>query len=861
MVAPKPYGLHVKNGDPTERDLNFISSVVHRFLAYKTDAQLEALKKVYDLPDGGTIIIQDAADILRVIVDKTPVRSEPHLDQTGVVKKYIPTFFSGVITRANVLTGQKVSVKLTEQCRQRLAKITGSRVGKEISLERLTVMQNEDFPEFLNTDQNSNTSRTQYVVHNHAWYGGTMGQIMQLVGGYGKQDFATLPDDAIERAQIKMPQSMMDEIWSKYENIRLPGYEGVPPIDGKFVYDYKWEKTHGVSFDIEGRPWLVEVSDAVYVMPLPIIPLTADPAFRTYVEDDLKDSEILKVLDTFGAMPSGESFPKDRDEFNRWIRAGVIIKVCEVGEFPLHIPMFKACGWSFNLRGSSAYNTGYFYDETTGLIFCNTFKLFLQLDAAIDHYGTKTVKMEDSELGEGDRLRLITYLSALNEKLQDSNSTLKNTMAYKLRRIPQSVILERADFTNYDAEIDFWDNYVCDPIANHKGNVNVVYAGWLFHPAKYENQPQIKFPDLELGICKSFNFSPTQTDWAVRCDTIMYAYYDGDSLKVVKYFYDGVGYFREIETDYEDCMSVGSWFMNETSGYTVLSGNFNTTDIDERDETHDTITRTTIKGEDKGFDSKPFYAYDALFWRPGTLWRNRYYTHLTKTTTTIGATFDLAILIPMVNRFTVLHARKDVLGKEYYRESYGLKSVRDPTSYRYWTHDHIFAFVGGLSVQKGNPVPKDGNPVWVEIENYNPSLCSDFADQGAWILGLPADFTWLIHPDRMTWNLQGGGGPPKVNEYTIEKNSLNQPDKGNLKWMVLDNVTYAQTTLPNERYFLASPDQFGGTIKRTSSKVSFGDSEYVNIDEKDERGTNKALGKCSLVDSKSTYHFIGVINE
>lgn len=860
-MAQKPYGLHVKNGEPTERDLEFISSVVHRFLTYKDQARLKVLKQVYDLPDGGTVIFQEAADVFRVIVDKIPNRIDPHLVQNGLVKKYIPMFFSGVITRANVLNGQKVSVKLTEQCRQRINKSVGRNINKEISLERLTIVQSEDFPEFLNRDQNSNTTRTQYVVHNHAWYGGTMGQIMQLVGGYGKQDFAALPDDDIERAQIKLPQTVLDEIWEKYKNIRLPGYEGVPPIDGKFLYDYKWGKTHGVSFDVEGRPWLVEVSDAVYVMPLPIIPLTTDQAFRTYVEDELKDNEILKVLDTFGAMPSGESFPKDRGDFNRWLRAGVIIKVCEVGQFPLHLSMFDACGWSFNLRGSSAYNTGYFYDETTGLIFCNTFKLSMDLGSTPNHYGTKSVKMENSELSDIDQRLLVEYLSGLNQKLDGSNTVLKNTVSYKLRHVVQSEILNRADSTNYEAEIEYWDNYVCTPIANHKANLNVVYAGYLFHPAKPENQPQIKFPDLELGICKSFNFNPAQLGWVVRCDTIMYAYYEGDSLKVVKYFYDGVGYFREIETDYEDCMPVGSWYLNETRGYTVLSGNFNTTDIDERDETHDTITKTTIKGEDKGFDSKPFYSYDALFWRTGTLWRNRYYTHLTKTTTTVNATFDIGVLIPLCNRFTVLHARKDIFGTEYYSESFDLLSVRDPTSYRYWTHDHIFAFVGSLDVQKGEPVPIDGSPVWVEMENYEPGGCSDFADQGPWIPGLPYDYTSLIHPDRMSWRLQGGGGPPKVNEYNFDRTTTNKPDEGNLKWMVLDNVTYAKTTLPNERYFLASPDQFGGTIRRTSSKVSFGDSEYVNIDEADDRGGYKAVGKCSLVNSRSTYHFIGVINE
>ena len=62
-------------------------------------------------------------------------------------------------------------------------------------------------------------------------------------------------------------------------------------------------------------------------------------------------------------------------------------------------------------------------------------------------------------------------------------------------------------------------------------------------------------------------------------------------------------------------------------------------------------------------------------------------------------------------------------------------------------------------------------------------------------------------------------------------------------------------------YFVMSPDQYGFTIYRSSSRVSFGDTEYVNISESNEMGIRAALGTCSLVDSKSDYHFIGVINE
>ncbi|MEG1160051.1 MAG: hypothetical protein RSD70_06650, partial [Acidaminococcaceae bacterium] len=556
MVAPKPYGLHVKNGVPTERDAEYIASVVRRFLAFKDAAKLDNLKEVYDLPDGGVAIFQEVANVFRVIVDKSISKESLFLEKSGLAKKYIPMFFSGVATKTTFRTGEKVAFKLTEQCRRRLLKTTGSMPSKEIALERFTIEPDSKFYEFI-APESSNSRWSQYHKQSHSWYGGTIGQLQQLVGGYGRQDFDALPDNPIERAQLILPENIVDAIWAKYENLRLPGYEGVPPREGTFQYDYKWSKTHGVSFDDSGKPWLILVSDAVWAMPLPIIPLTTHPRFRQYVEEELGDSEILKVLDIFGAMPSGESFPDNQDDFNRWVRAGVIIRICDTGDFLQHNAMFSACGWSFNLPGNMAFNTGYRYDETTGLIYCSTFKLSLMLGGSAHHYGTEAVSSADSSLTMEELSKLGKYLSGIFEKLTNANDTLRKTVSYKLRHIAQSELLERAESTNYEAEVNYWDQYESTPIAVHTGNVFKIYNGWLFHPAKYENQPQIKFPNMELGICKSFDFTPAEKGWAVLCDTIMYAYFDGNDLKVLKYFYDGYGYKREVDTNYEDCMSVG----------------------------------------------------------------------------------------------------------------------------------------------------------------------------------------------------------------------------------------------------------------------------------------------------------------
>lgn len=186
--------------------------------------------------------------------------------------------------------------------------------------------------------------------------------------------------------------------------------------------------------------------------------------------------------------------------------------------------------------------------------------------------------------------------------------------------------------------------------------------------------------------------------------------------------------------------------------------------------------------------------------------------------------------------------------------------MRDPTTYRYWTHDFIFAWAGGLEKMTGQPYPKDGNPVWVEIENYNPTEYSDFADQGSWLPGLPYDITWLIHPDRMKWQHSGGGGAPKVNTYS---NSKVKPSStsGAVCFDILDTAPRIYPDVPHDWYFSASPDEYGDVFYRDACKVVFGDSEYANISETDQNNRRYKWGYCSLVDHKSAYHFIGVINE
>lgn len=873
MHSPRPYGLLVLNGQLNDRDISFIDHEIRKLSNNKAVSKIDSIRQVKNLPDGGYVILQDMGGILKAVAHKELVLDEFELD--GLAKLYIPMFYSGVITKARVREFEGVELRITEQCRRRLSNLSNSNdlPSKQLSLQRFTIKPNPNLvPEFIPQYPLGDIITTQYNQQRPTWYSGAMSEVIQIVGGYGRQDFNSLPDNYFERARIKLPDKFIELITIDLEGVRLPAYSGIPPLDGAFQYDYKFHNTHGIVFDNSSKPWLIQVQlNGIYAMPLPIIPATATLAFRQYIVE-IGDDEILKILDRFGAMPSGEGFPNG-EAFEAWRRAGVVIKVCETSDFYSYFAYSSTCGWSFNLNGSEGFNTAYGYDDK-GYAVGVAYKLRFDFSPAINLGWIKRVSVRTD------------YVEHISEYLRQLIRLLPNgeqkTLAilYKMRRVPQEDIYHRALKSLYDPlgvtlnDVDYWDNYEVKPIANLTGNVALVGKGHLYHYQKPKFQPQIKFPVVEVNGCISFDFLPLGVDGnplasidsvkasgAPDCDTIMYGYYDENSLKVIKYFAKWSSYFREKQSNFEDYITVGSWEERAYEGSSSIQGYFYTSDLDFRDTIAPVETYTKIKGEDKGFDSVPFFEFRAFFGMQGKIWRHRYYTHLTQTEATENRKIELGICIPFFQRNAMLFARNDYTSVGKYTETLSLKAVQDPTTYRYWTFDSVFAWRDPLEKQTGKPSPINGSPVWVELEDYGPYPGSDFADQGTWLPNLPYDITWLIHPNSNEWRHSGGGYPPKVTEYRIEKETPAKTiaDLNFANVFGFSQIVYSYK--PNDWYFLASPNDDGEVFYRDACKVVFGDSEYVNILEIDQSNRRYRWGYCSLVEHKSAYHFIGVINE
>ena len=860
MHQPRPYGLHAIGLPLTERDEAFVASVTKRITNLKELSGVNSMKMVYDLPDGGYVIVQDMGGNFRVISHKPIHGKDPIFD--GVETDYIPMLFSGVITKAIVYENEPVGLKLTEQARFRLTnyQYIVTKPSKDISLQRFRIDYNDKFSEFKPVNSNAYL-RTQYSQQRPTWYSGAMSEVMQIVGGYGRQDFLNLPDekiDPLERARLVLPPEWLKRVNDELIGLRLPAYTGLPPSDGSFQFDYKFNNTNAVGFDDKNRPWLLRISSSgVYAMPLPIVPATRTTAFRFYMQS-VGDEEILGVLDRFGGMPSGESFPAARN-FEAWRRAGVIIKVCDSSDFYHHIAYSSACGWSLNSRGTEGYNTCYDYYDDEGLGYGLTYKLSLNLVSTDQYYGAESVELVDNG-PIADKVR--AYLSQLLPTLGATSDD--RAILYKLRRAKSGDIYQRALGRSGEGDRNYWHNLEMPPIAEHAGNVSEVYRGYLYHGAKTEFQPQIKFPEPLVKGCVSHSFLPLMSGRGKskypNCDTIMHTYYVGDSLKVVKYFVDWGKFEKEVTGNFEPYMTVGKWQKVESVGMAEVQGYFYTSDIDEREVIAPTVTTTDIVGADKGYDSKPFFAFDEPFSMSGSLWRNRYFTHETKTVRVSGRTLSLAVCIPYFCRDSAIVARKDSKLGDYRAERLALHSVQDPHVYDYWTYHFDLAWAGmRIKNPKGRPFPKDGNPVWVEVMNYSPSPANNFADNGDWVGGLPADYTWLIHPDKV-WRLNGGGGAPRVNTYYNDSYGA-EKETGTLKFSI-DNYPYlVNKNIPDSGYYINSPNLFGDYFYKDATRISFGESSYSNLSEPSANAPRAKWGYTRLVDNQSAHHFIGVINE
>lgn len=878
MHAPRPYGLAVYGGQLTNKDLAFIDSIAKRLTNIKKTGRLDSLKLVYDLPDGGAVIIYDMGGVFRVIATKPKIDKTDDLQTDHMAHGHIPMLYSGIVTRAMVRQGQGVKMTITEQTRRRMGDYKGRyKPFKHLELQRFVIDYHDKVQEFI-PNPPPPLRHTQYVKQRPTWYSGSMAKVMQIVGGYGRQDLKNLPDKYWERTTINLPDKVKKRIDDELKDKLLPAYTGYPAKNGQYQYDYKHSHTNAVGFDDAGYPWLLQINRrGVYAMPLPVVPATTTTAYREWIES-VGDSEILSILDIFGGLPSGESFPANDYDFFAWQRAGAIVRVCDTADFYTHIAYSSACGWSFNGLGTDGYNTCYDYNDK-GLIVGYTYNLTLRLVSVKDRGWLSSPK---PTLPEHQAKEVAKFLAKLMSGI-GKQSSQGAAMRYKLRRMNDKELYEQIKNmgdVSADVAITALDALVMPPIAKHTGRVRRVYEGVLYHPAKPQGQPQIKFAEPLLNGCVSFDFSQLddypKPSPPPKCDTIMYAYFADDDLKVVKYFYDERKYSLQTQSNFEDVMIVGSWEETSYGQTSGLMGHFYTSDLDDRQVSSDIITHTRIVGKDLGYGN-PMYRTPPLLYKWGSLSRSRYYSHHTKKSITYNQHVSMAVCVPFLSRDSVLYAYQEGNQGSHLEDKLERKSVPDPTSYGIWTYDPAFHWIGQSG--RGEPPPTKGDYVYANYNpktDYNPSKYSDFADSGNWfdvpegsfkdVSGVCAPYTDRDSPfGHHAGGVVIGGEAPQIETYDKEQQKP-AISYGSIQLSLSAKPQLVHQNLPDNWYFGLSPIVSGGSLMvfyRDICQNKVGETQYSNVSEQVD-GKRKVWGNSQFVNSvghDAAHHFIGAINE
>ena len=719
MHQPVPHGAFAPGDAPTTGDQGFGERLLKSLVNECTLGGLPKMTLTRALPDGGTVTALYDHGVARLVYNKGGKVFSQRDDESLPPQITIPMLVCGNVLKPVAKVDGPVTILVTEQTRKRLAnypeEAPPAQAGqwkrpprplpnKRLDFHRFNIDYHRDFSEFKPLGVQV-FRQTQYTKLYPSWYSGTMAEVVQIVRGYGKQ-FTTKEwkdmraDNAKAKAEDKpppwgpheqplmsLPRGLHRLLARHVDNYDFAAHTGVPDKEGQVRYDYKFERTHGVGFDGGGKPWLIEVSErGVYIMPLPMIPMTTSPLFHKYVEKK-QDGELKAILDKFGGLPSGEVFPEGEEAVEAWRKAGVIIKLCATKPFYEREPYSKQCGWAFNRTGKQAWNTCYDY-RADGLQQGYTFRLTLE-------FGERIVDVPETGVAAENLGR---YLAGLNKAIKQlASSEERRAIRYKLKRLGSFAISRRSN-NDGERDIDYWRNLELPPIARSKGSLKQVYVGNLYAPGPPEAHPQIKFPQAvpveDFEGCWSHDFSPKRGatgDFSkIRCDTVMYCYFVGDDLRVVKYFRDPREAEPKIEDDFEECMIVGAWERKVDRSQRRMLGHFYTTEFDVREVSADSWEHTKIIGEDLGFGEPEFIWGDHPFPMDATLSRSRYYSTSRTVTEEWGFGLVNAICLPFLTRSVCLHTHLKGVG--WQREGFNSSSsgIGDPTSYLCWTYHPLW---------------------------------------------------------------------------------------------------------------------------------------------------------------------------
>ena len=500
---------------------------------------------------------------------------------------------------------------------------------------------------------------SQYTRLRPSMYSGLMQKVVQVVMGLGRISKNTLFDPGEMMTRQKLTQYMRD-------------------VDGNGVqvrYDYKFQRTHGITRATDGRLWLVEISvtNGVIARPLPIFKGSDNENYAERYRS-LGDNAAVTLLDELGCWPTGEAFPPAA-ALAAAITQGDVIRLAlpsELSPFYQCTPYSTAMGWAFSPSGNEAHNTGYYFGD-------DGFQRGVWYQVSISIGATNPDREPGTPIATG---------SAALRKQQEG----------KLWSSPQAGNSPRR-----------WL-----PVKFHEP----LLPGLVSHDAV----PLRDLVDTSAPIPK--------------CDTVMWVGFIDGSLRTVRYYRNGDGeaYAEAFTNVPEDCPLDGSWYTSVKSGTRSFAPMPYTNDFDDRRVVQEYSRQTTYESvglAHTGPDVSDIVGVPDV----ATVFRYREFKVTTNEVEQQGEIADAAVLIPAYNREAYYYAS----GRAFLGGSTGFNEVeyvyiRDPNMYYAWRDfPHVGAYPWPTPRCRDDACGRKHKDRKIVCDDFLPSLCSDFADSGGWM--------------------------------------------------------------------------------------------------------------------------------
>lgn len=603
------------------------------------------------------------------------------------------------------------------------------------TVRRLAVLPHADLQsELQNPNDSSPNVYSQYTRLKPTMFSGTMRHLVQALMGFGK------PSRKGGKAS-----SIYDEQKVRKDGSPAPQptpYQRAAARDGVQIrFDWRFSRTHGITYAADGRAWLVEIgiTQGILAVPLPLNPSTTTATFRRRIEDK-GDEEALDILDRYGGFPTGEGFPPS-EQIEAWIRAGRVLRLQthdDLKPFYDHTSYSSQLGWAFNQRGDEAHNTAWRYgddDVQRGVHYMVPIQIGATAPVKVPD-GAAQLRKAFGKLSGGDYKDRMAAAMWKVDRLSD----------FQMRWAMSALDRSAAE------AFEYVDGLVLEPIAAASAHLSRVSEGPLWYPprAKAETGYIIRFPEPTIGLLVAHSMKPASdaAPMPARCDTTLHVFFDGNELKWVKFFQDnGAGAKGGTTNDFEPCMYIGHWSEHGDSGDLRVPPMFYTNDLDDREELAGTTSDSNTKGEDLGYCA--IVCNDSIV-NPseGTATRRKRFRLTTETITLYSPSLATGVAVPFYEREGYYYAVQRTHQGRLRTVSAKHVELVDP-----WYCNYKRNFPGYYGIYAGEGTAEDPwRPVRLfDVNGYGPNeyrtanpdsplydgsaSCADEADSGPWVQG------------------------------------------------------------------------------------------------------------------------------